>query len=377
MLIEIATALRIVTDYLTESSVSVLEKNIVEEEHLASATNAFLEERTQSLICFSVDNVASEELELVEKRCTEIIENISREPLDMDYLRECVRARKRKVRYVRGRKSSAYELLVTADHLYGDRNGSNLRESLGNLQIFDILEAWDEKMWQDLIKKWLTDAHHVSVLGSPSAKVAEEMKKAEEARVEEQKANIGDKGLKELAEKLAEAKMENEREIPRDIIEKFHVPGVESIKLIDTITARSGAAKHVGKLDNRIQKTVDRDGDIPELFIQFEHTKMNFVTISIVFSTIDIPVELKPLLAVFMNNFFDTPIRRNGERIEYEQVVRELKDETILYRILTGAYDGNGELMTIYIVTEPEKYQEVIEKLNELLFSSILDIEVV
>lgn len=81
----------------------------------------------------------------------------------------------------------------------------------------------------------------------------------------------------------------------------------------------------MGQLDNDVQKIVDKDGGDLPLFIHFESGPINFVHFSVVLGTSPIPLELKPLLPLFLLNFFATPIARNGKRIEYEDVVKELE----------------------------------------------------
>ena len=46
--------------------------------------------------------------------------------------------------------------------------------------------------------------------------------------------------MKELAEKLEVAKAENDKPIPKEIIDQFAIPGVESIHFIPTVVCISG-----------------------------------------------------------------------------------------------------------------------------------------
>ncbi|KAG9770994.1 hypothetical protein KCU75_g7831, partial [Aureobasidium melanogenum] len=192
-------------------------------------------------------------------------------------------------------------------------------------------------------------------------------------RVKAQKERLGENGLKELAEKLEQAKAENDKPIPDDVLSQFPVPGTSSIHFIPTTTARAGRARQMGKLDNDIQQIVDKDdSDIP-LFIHFEHIPSNFVRMKLVMCTGSLPTELKPLLAVYLSNFFMTPITRDGKRIEFEDVVTELEKDTVDYDITSGP--GNGELLQITFQVEAEKYSAMIDWLRTTLFSSILDKE--
>lgn len=59
------------------------------------------------------------------------------------------------------------------------------------------------------------------------------------ARIETRKRELGEEGLKKLAQKLEDAKAKNDRPIPQEVIDKFRIPGVESIHFIPT-TVRIG-----------------------------------------------------------------------------------------------------------------------------------------
>lgn len=158
------------------------------------------------------------------------------------------------------------------------------------------------------------------------------LKSEEAARVAAQKKALGEEGLKRLQDKLAEAKAENDREIPQEIIRKFKVPDTSSIHFIPTTTARSGAARKLGRLENPIQSIVDSDDNGPKLFIHFEHVETSFVHLTLLLGTETIPVALRPLLSIYLENFFNSPLLRKGQVIEFEQVIMELEKDTVSYR---------------------------------------------
>lgn len=158
------------------------------------------------------------------------------------------------------------------------------------------------------------------------------LKSEEAARVSAQKKHLGDGGLKRLQNKLAEAKAENDREIPQGIIREFKVPDTSSIHFIPTTTARSGAARKLGRLENPIQSIVDRDDNGIKLFIHFEHVETNFVHVTLLLGTETIPVALRPLLSIYLENFFNSPLLRKGQVVEFEQVIMDLEKDTVSYR---------------------------------------------
>lgn len=356
---------------------SILVNTLVEKEHLASAVYYQVDMRTDLVIWFTLSSVATEKLAEVEKRFFEVLNEAQEKPLDLNYMRDCIRRFKRQVKYATETSDSVFADPIIENHLFGWRDGTHLHESLENLDTFDELHEWEEQQWKTFMKKYLSEGHHVSILGKPSSKLNKKLKKAEKARVKEQQDRLGEEGLKKLAKKLDEAKAENDKEIPKEILEGFKIPGTESIHFFLTETARSGLARKTGPLDNEAQSLVDADkSDLP-LFIHFEQIPTNFVHVDLVFCTGPLnELIYRPLLGVYMDNFFDTPITRDGKRVEFEDVVTELEQDTISYLIASGSNIGNGELMRVKFVVEPEKYETAIKWIKAMLFDSIFDAEV-
>ena len=368
------TALNILLTYLAGSSVSVLENTLVEKEELASAVYYYTETRPNDVIWFNLSAVATERLQEVHDRFFEVVKETASKPLDMVYMQDCLARFKRQVVYATETSNTIFQDPVIEDHMYGSRDGKDLDNACRTLFEFDVLEKWTDQQWRDFLSKYIANNKHVSILGVPSAKLSEKLKAEETARVKAQQEKLGEEGLKKLADKLDEAKAHNDRPIPDEILDGFKVPGTESIHFIPSTTARSGLAKKMGYLDNDIQKIIDKDGasDFP-LFIHFEHIHTAFVHFSLVLNTSVIPLKLKPLLPVYLSNFFATPINRDGKRVEFEQVVMQLEKDTIVFTIENGRNLGNSELIRIKFVVQPEKFAAAVSWLKDMLFNSIFD----
>ena len=367
-----AAALIVLLSYLAGSSASVLENVIVEKEQIASAVYYATDYRPDTVITFTLSSVATGKLPGVEARLHELLRETAAKSLDMDYMLDCVRRQRRQMKLYAESSGSFFTDAIINDFLFGNRDGSTLR-TLGTLIEYDEIEKWTDSQWRQFLKKWISDAPHISILGVPSAKLSRKLKSEEKARVAKQKKALGVEGLKQLEKKLADAKAENDKEIPRGLLEKFKVPSTNSIHFINTTTARSGAARRPERLDNRIQKIVDNDhSDLP-LFIHFEHIPTNFVHLSLVISTGSVPVPLRPLLSLYLENFFNTPIMRDGKRVEFEQVVVELEKDTVGYTIESGSGISNPEVLRIKFQVELEKYETAIRWLKEMLWQSIFD----
>ncbi|KAL4890916.1 Metalloenzyme, LuxS/M16 peptidase-like protein [Aspergillus ambiguus] len=367
-------ALNVSLLYLAGSSASLLDNILVEKEQVASAVYYATEDHPNIEIRFTLTSVETDKLAQVEKRFFEVLNEAMEKEIDMKYLKECIDRQKRTWKFSTESSASSFAEYVISDFLFGKRDGSTMLD-VATLQEYDILEKWSEGEWRNFIKKWIADAHHVTILGVPSTKMSDQLKKDEEARVAEQKKRLGEDGLKQLAEKLEKAKAENDKEIPQDMLEKFRIPGVESIHFVETITARSGAALKAGRPDHQAQQAVDADGSDMPLFIHFEHIPSSFVQLSLIISAQSVPVQLRPLLSIYTEAFFNLPVERDGGTINFEQVVVELERDTVGYTMEGARSVGNSEMLRISFQVELEKYSSAIAWLQELSWKSIFDVE--
>ena len=364
--------MNILLTYLAGSSASVLENTLVEKEQVASAVYFQTESRPDTVIQFTLSSVAAESLAGVEARFFEVLKDTAGKELDMVYIRDCINRERRRVKFYAETSGSFFTDSIIVDFLFGKRDGSTLRD-LETLKEYDILETWTDLQWRELFQKWMAEANHVTILGKPSASLSKKLKSEEEARVAKRKETLGEKGLKELEHRLAQAKAENDKDIPKDIFDRFKVPDTQSIHFMDTVTARSGTARKIDSLNNPIQKIIDGDSSDLPLFIHFEHVETNFVHISLILGTESIPVPLRPLLSVYLESFFNLPILRNGEKLEFEQVIMDLEKDTVSYGIESGARLGNPEVLNVHFQVEADKYETAIQWLKDLLFNGIFD----
>lgn len=366
------TALNILMTYLCGSSVSVIENTMVEKEELASSVVWWYDSRPNSVIWFQPTGVATEKLAFVEQRLIALLKEVASSPLDLKYMRECISRERRQVKFQAEGSEQFYSGNIITDYLYGNRDGSTLAD-LKSLKEYEILEHWTENQWREFLKKWISDAHHVSILGKPSMKLATSLKEAEEARLAKRKEDLGPEGLEKLAKRLEQAKTINEQPIPPEVLDRWEVPSTKSIHFIESTTARSGKARALGVPSNPVQTVIDKSAQGLPLFVQFEDVPTNFVHITVHIGTSETPMKFKPLLSLLADNFFNTPVMRNGKRMEFEEVVMELEKETVSYQFGSAARVGDYEGLAIQFQLEPEKYATIIDWLRTMMFDSIFD----
>lgn len=368
-------ALNVALLYLAGSSAAVLDNTLVEKEQLASGVYYTLDSRPRTEISFSLSSVETGRLAEVEKRFFEVLRGATDKPLDMKFMKDCIAQQLRSYKFNAEASPTFFADYIIADYLFGKRDGSTL-ETLRSLDIYaKTLQAWTEEKWKTFIKKYFSEAHHVSILGVPSAQLSERLKTDEARRIEEQKEALGPDGLKQKQEYLDAAKAENDREIPHEVLGKFKVPPTESIHFVSTAAARSGLALQVGKPQNKFQKIIDQDADTLPLFLNFQHIPSNFARVDLVISTETLPNELRPLLSIYMESFFALPIKRGSDVVKFEDVVLELERDTVGYAIDSAVSRGNIEGLRVSFQVELDKYTVAIRWIQELLFQSIFDVE--
>lgn len=364
----------ILLTYLAGSSASVLENTLVEREQVASAVMFDFDLRPRTAVHFDIMSVATESLNGVEARFFRVLRETAGGPIDMGYMRDCIKREKRLVKFHAETSAQWFTEPITNEFLFGKRDGSTLRGELETLQDYEALEAWTDMQWRCYLKTWMAEAPHVTVLGRPSTKLSAKLESEENARVEARRRNLGDQGLKDLEERLRFAKEENDIGVPKEYLERFKIPSTTSISFINTATARSGTARSMGHLANPTQNLIDQDKDNP-LFIQFENMQSNFVYITLVVGTESIPVHIRPLLAIYIESFFSLPMSQDGTTISFEQVIMELERDTVGYEIELGANLGGSEMITIKLQAEAEKYQTAVQWLRRLMWSFVFDLE--
>jgi Zn-dependent M16 (insulinase) family peptidase len=364
------SALAVLLIFLCGSSISVLENTLVEREQLCSAVYYSTDTRPDVAIWFTLSSVDTDKLRSVYERLIEVLQQTASKPLDMAYMLDCVQRSRRQIKQQAENASGFFTTPVIEDHLYGHRDGRNLAP-MCTLKDLDEVEKWTESQWNTFLRRWLSDAKHVVVLGEPSKDLADRLTAEEKARVKAQQDRLGKEGLKKLAEKLKQAQEENDRPIPDELLARWPQPSTDSVHFIPTVTARSGAARDLGKLNNEIQDIIDKSDDKSPLFIHFEHIPSTFVRIQVLIGTSSLPTELKPLLPLYLSNLFTSPVTREGERVEFEKFVIQLEKDTTFYGVDSAM--GNGEMLALTMSFEPQSYETAIGHLRTVLFNAIHD----
>jgi Zn-dependent M16 (insulinase) family peptidase len=129
----------------------------------------------------------------------------------------------------------------------------------------------------------------------------------------------------------------------------------------------------LGVLDNSAQKAIDAAPQGLPLFVQFEDVPTNFVHLTVHLGMSKTPSKYKPLQPLFADLFFNSPVIRDGQRMEFEEVVKQLEKDTISYHISSSSRLGDYEGVAIQFKVDREKYTTIISWLRTLMFDLIFD----
>ncbi|KAK9380659.1 Metalloenzyme, LuxS/M16 peptidase-like protein [Kockiozyma suomiensis] len=372
------TALHVLLKYLCESDVSLLRKKLVEiDVPLATEVESFTEDFIETELDFWLRNVPSDKLELVAAESISVLrEHVDKNEFDIDRMRDMIRREKLQFVLYAERYPSTLATLAISDFLYFPRDGSTLSSVVGDLSDYDTVLKFEVQDWTQLIRRWFLDVPHVAILAQPSAALAKQIRLDSKERVRKTREELADSGLENLAKKLKSAQDENNRKIPDELLEQFPAPDPAKVNFIKTISGKAGTARNEGVPDNDIQKLLDNDGAATApIYVHFEHIKSNFTNLSLVLSTAVVPLERLPLLNILLANFYSTPVELDdGTVLPYEEVVTQIKRDTLSNSYSTG-YDGEfDELVTIDFELVPENYAKAIEWLRRLMWKSKFDI---
>ncbi|KAK9243944.1 Metalloenzyme, LuxS/M16 peptidase-like protein [Lipomyces tetrasporus] len=370
------TALHCLLMYLTDSDVSLLRKKMVEIENpLSTELEVYTDDFIETGLNIWLHNVPTEQLASAESNVFEILrDHIAKSEFDLKQMRDVIERERLQYVLQAERYSSTLANLAIEDFLYGKLNGESLEEAKHLLE-FDTILKYGVKEWEFLIEKWLLNNPHVAVLAKPSATLARNLRKAANLRLRNRKEELGEEGLERLAKRLKGAQDENDTKIPDELLASFPAPDPAKVNFIKPVTAKAGLAISDSDPKSQIQDILDKDfaKELP-LYVHYEHVKSNFVSVNLLLSSAVVPHDLLPYLFILLANFYATPVvLDDGTMLDYEQVVKELKKDTIANNYYIG-FDGEFEEMVSFeLQVVPDKYGKAIEWFKRLIWNSKFD----
>ncbi|KAG1456615.1 hypothetical protein G6F56_006789 [Rhizopus delemar] len=363
--------LEVLNVYLTDSSVSVLQKEFVEiEEPLCTDVDFYISDHLKSTLSFTASSVPTEEMERLPSEFFSTLNRLVEEN-DIDMTRMATVIEKEILGLLKSAETEAHDTaaaVAISDFLYGTEDGSSLKASVKDQEYLNKLANYSAKDWLNVLKKWYIDAPHLILYGKPSAEFAEQQSNEESQRIEKQRNDLGPEKLEELQKKLDESTAQNDVAIPKGLLESFAIPPISSIKFIDLVTARNNDKS----IDNHIQERINQDNkaNVP-LFIQYDHIKSQFVNISAYITGSSVPSHLLPYTRLFLQCIFSLPIEKDGKLIPYEDIVKGLEEDTVDYDADLGTSTYRfKELVVFKLKAKTSKYKKAIQWLKDIMWNT-------
>lgn len=363
------TALKVLQSYFTMESVGKLTTKLVDvEDPLASSMFLYKNEYLLTCIHIWLEGVPTEKLETADSfildGLAECVDNF-----DLVMVRELTeRARDRAVQNVENNPES-FAFMAIQDFIYGNRNGSSLRDRLSDISEYDALASWSLAQWQQFIQKYFITNFHSTVLAAPSREKLKQVTEENEARQNYIQKTFD---LKKQAEILEEATKTNEAPIPNHLLQEFATPDYSKIKFIKTKSAANSVSTCITP-DSDLQLLIDSDTPAGfELPMNFESHPSEFVNVKIFLSSEVATPAYFPLVDVILTEVFSMPMTlEDGTELSHEQVSQSLKRETISNHL--GTSDDNQELVMLELQVRRADYSLAVKWVERAIFSVRFD----
>lgn len=361
------TACSIILRYLSDTSVSPLQRDMVEiDDPYASKVNYSIGENSESLLYFSFENVPMEKIDKVFPKYTEIVNKIAagEERIDMGRLQAVIDKQiQEQLSSLESNPHDDIAFHAIGYVLYGSLD-SDFDERLNSNRQLVELKQKDEQYWLDLFKKYFINAKHVIVRAVPSVEEQQKMAKEELDRIEEQRKRLGEEGLQKCETVLDEAREANETQPPTEMLTQVPVPNIEAINFHPLEIFKSSDKKSPAGVDLQ---------NFP-VYTEAYDLHSNFVYSIVSLNTESVPSKLRPYLLLLLDLFTESPILRDGTLIPYEEVVVQLEADTVAVgsrlgletssRFTCGPYSNT---ISIVLQVEVPKYNRCAQWITEIL----------
>ncbi|ODV61515.1 Sdd3p ASCRUDRAFT_7736 [Ascoidea rubescens DSM 1968] len=372
------TLARLATDflffYLSDSSVSLFYKNFIEiDDPLAADVDYSEDAFIQFAFQLVFTGVPTNKMQQLESQFFSVLKHhFTLQNFDLTRMRDLIEVKKLKYLFKSENSTSIICDTVVEDFLYGNQDCSDLKPWVDDLSEYQTLSSWSSTQWIDFAHDKIINNHSVLNLIVPSKDLYLKNKKDNKKLIQDRIGKLGQSGLDKLKEKLKNAEDKNNIPIPDELILKFGEPDPEKIQFIKTETISTID----DSLNDKESPTYNHIiNDLPSNFplkFHFENFKSNFVKISIIFSSVLIPLHLLPYLSIFEFIFASPVILEDGTHLPYELVVSELNKNFNSYEF-NHSFNSFNEVIEIKFQFKKENYNKAIQWITNILWFTVFD----
>lgn len=372
-------AVDMVGSYLTDSPISLLNKNLVEiEEPSATEIDYGTDDYIRTGLNLTINGVPTEKLLFVDSRIKELLqEQTNTDKFDLPYMRQIVN--QQRLKYVANTEKSptTFSNIAVLEFIYGKPDGSDLVNWTKDLKEFEVLGTWSASQWCELIKKYFVENHSATILGVPSLALNKSVKAHNKERAKAIRKKYGEEGLAKLGEKLEAAQKKNDAPIPDEVLVQFGKPDPSNIDFIHTNSYRAGSNKlelEIYQKSGKFAESLSQDTPAKfPLYMHFEDYKSQFATVHLVMSSTSVPQRLLKYFSVIEEIFSLSIKLPNGRYKPYEEVISEINDDLLEFQFDNGFENQFVELMSVKVKFEVAKYNKAIEWLINVLKYSVFE----
>ncbi|GAA5882625.1 hypothetical protein JCM3774_005663 [Rhodotorula dairenensis] len=353
--------------YLSSGSASPLAQEYTESKNSACSGISFeVHTRDPLILSFTLDSVVAKRLPTLGSDFLSTLDRLCRGRFDMNRMH--ARLDEWRLQVLQTFESSPASCIldaVTSDALYGREEDATFSEQWTDMLAIDDLLRWKENDWRNLMAKWFTDSHCVTVTGIPSASLAAEQAEATKARVNAARKHLGPSGLASLEKRLTEAKQVTTQPVPAALLSSFTPPDAARIVLPPAETARNrGTGGGQVSPFKSLQATINKEPANFPYFLQFDHYASSFVSVCAYLSG-----PITDCWPLFVDSFFSMPVQRqNGQKLTQQEAYRQLDDITVGF----GA-SACSEGLLLAIRVPKEKYGDAVEWLADTIYGTTFD----
>ncbi|XP_059607775.1 uncharacterized protein C05D11.1-like [Phlebotomus argentipes] len=370
------TACSVLMRYLSDTSVSPLQRDLLEiDDPLASKLSYNIGENSVSVLNFTFYNVPLQHVDDVHARVRQVLARIANgeERIDMTRMRNIIEKNiLESWSCLEDNPHEAIAFLVIGDVLYGD-TPADFELRLNTNTEYESFKAEGEAFWLDLLRRFFVDAESVVVRAVPSVEEQQRMAKREIERIERQRSELGIEGMNAKGEAFAEAMAQNEIPPPNEMLTQVPIPGTDGIKYHPVKVFRSGTKEG---------SPTGFDLDALPVYAEAYDMHTNFVYLMVTLNTESLHAELRPYLLLFLDLLMESPVRRDGVLVPYEQVVAALESDVIASMAALGLESKSrfscgpfSHTVSLCLQVEPRKYATGVRWLRELLHDTEFTVE--
>ncbi|PVF93786.1 hypothetical protein CPB86DRAFT_714671 [Serendipita vermifera] len=373
-------ALSLLNEYLTGNIVAPLNKELVDIlfPYCTSIDIGTLSRAKFRETHITMSDVPTAYLDGMEIKLRKTLRKIAKKGVNIERMRDIID------RNALGWKQSLEEQggenfsgLMIDDFLYGDETGTHLVNQLRVPTLFAELRNWTSEEWVACLTKWIIEPEMLVVRGKPSSTMSKGLETEENKRVQEQVFQLGQEGLEQKGKILEEAKEANEQPMPDRIAEALTIPKVDTISWIPVQSASTIAdqdAIEEGAEDSaELRGHLSHDNCTLPYALHFDHVKSQFVTVTVLLSTADVPVDLKVFIHILEYMFFTSTVTlEDGTKLSEDKLLHRLDKDLLSYSF--DQHSTFPQLCYLSLTVEASKYELAITWLRRLLWSSKIDL---